>query len=779
MAATGVPGQHVDPRQRGNVKIAALQGGHGPVSSRIRIHHLLALLLTKTLVASAAWLARQWLLIPQVDAYALETYMQGMLGTDTQAEPMVQMAPPASPWAVATMAVSLAAVMLLVVFRVWRWRIAWTEPAIRALAVLAALQFTQLVLWLVALHHLGATIVLVFTQFCEVWVRDLRQGLRKTSGSMPVLFALAIAFGVAAVTGSAVTVRRPLDVDLLDADAIRTLMMSVKMQDATTLAHLVMGYVALGAYAVLSLETGRAVFFCAQHVGGRRRAVVLATVLAAIVLLPCSVLGSMMGAATLPAALVPRHTFTARDALDAAHFTAYLLLAVGMVICDTLVTLTLESYVALYTHVAHAWPMAVVAAMATGFGVFGINLSFVQAGAALCVGFGALRTVLRRSPLYLTSWYRTHAYSLSAAQSAALQAPGTEATALSEAVVLVYRTLVQLRHIVRVILASDDSRRIFLFLCLNLSFMGVQLVWGVWTNSLGLISDAIHMFFDCAAIFMGLVASVMATWPTDDRFHFGYRRVETLSGFANGIFLVLISVFILFEAVQRIIEPPVMHNMMQLLVVSTLGLLVNLFGMFAMGHHHHGHGHCHGHGHDHGHDHGHSHHHHDGHTHAHDDDHAHPPSSHSHNMLGLYLHVMADTLGSVGVIISTILIHYFHWTGFDPIASLLIGALIVASVVPLIMDAGRILCLDLDGDSAHSVEHALQKVEAIPAVARYSAARFWPLDGSALVGTLHVHLAPNASTPSPTEASAHVERVLRAALPALDVVTVQVHDGTD
>ncbi|WFC93834.1 Putative zinc transporter msc2 [Malassezia brasiliensis] len=195
---------------------------------------------------------------------------------------------------------------------------------------------------------------------------------------------------------------------------------------------------------------------------------------------------------------------------------------------------------------------------------------------------------------------------------------------------------------IRAILANSDSRRIFLFLCLNLAFMGVQMLWGVWTNSLGLISDAIHMFFDCAAIFMGLIASVMASWKTDDRFHYGYKRVETLSGFANGIFLVLISVFILFEAVQRIIEPPVMNNMTQLLVVSTLGLLVNLFGMFAM-------------------------------------------VMTMDMITNIATHVMADTLGSVGVIISTILIHYFHWTGFDPIASLLIGLMILGSVVPLPM----------------------------------------------------------------------------------------------
>ena len=117
---------------------------------------------------------------------------------------------------------------------------------------------------------------------------------------------------------------------------------------------------------------------------------------------------------------------------------------------------------------------------------------------------------------------------------------------------------------------------------------------------------AIHMAFDCMAIAVGLIASVMATWPANERFTYGYGRIETLSGFANGIFLILISIFIVFEAIQRMfvasclfflmprganslsssLDPPEM-NTNQLLLVSSLGLGVNLFGMFAMGGHHH------------------------------------------------------------------------------------------------------------------------------------------------------------------------------------------------
>lgn len=579
-----------DPRQRGQVKLEALRGSSMDVSSRIQIYHLLGLLLTKTLVASSAWLTRQWLLVPQFDLETFQLQMHDMLGGNslaskdaTQAASKLAVHSPASVWAVATMATSLASIILMLTFRVWRWKMKWNEKTAQHLAVLAVLLFIQLLLWLVALRHLGATTVLIFTQFCEVWVRDLQIGWRNnTTRSTPVLFALGLMFLVSAISGSAVSIRRPFG-DVLDESAMEALRITSRLQDSISLGNLCKGYLSLCAYALLTVESGRAAFVASRETGGRRRAIILAIALSAVVVLPLSCVGAVLGYNMLPAPLVPGRQLTPQDAFEISHLIAYWVLAVGLLVCDTLVTLTLESYVTLYANAAHAWPMAIVAVMAIGFGVFSINLGWTQLLAGLCVGF-ALHMVLKRSPLFLTSWYRNRAYSTSVEeQRMATQVAGSDTTAISEAMQLSYQVAVQLRAMIRAILANSDSRRIFLFLCLNLAFMGVQMLWGVWTNSLGLISDAIHMFFDCAAIFMGLIASVMASWKTDDRFHYGYKRVETLSGFANGIFLVLISVFILFEAVQRIIEPPVMNNMTQLLVVSTLGLLVNLFGMFAMG----------------------------------------------------------------------------------------------------------------------------------------------------------------------------------------------------
>uniref|UniRef100_A0A3Q2FRC5 Zinc transporter n=1 Tax=Cyprinodon variegatus TaxID=28743 RepID=A0A3Q2FRC5_CYPVA len=267
------------------------------------------------------------------------------------------------------------------------------------------------------------------------------------------------------------------------------------------------------------------------------------------------------------------------------------------------------------------------------------------------------------------------------------------------------------------ILEEYDSRQIFYFLCLNLAFTFVELFYGVWTNSLGLISDGFHMLFDCSALVLGLFAALMTRWKATRIFSYGYGRVEILSGFINGLFLMVIAFFVFVESVTRVLDPPNINTDM-LTPVSVGGLLVNLVGICAFSHaHSHGGKSCpssdHGHSH-HGHSHGeHSH---GGHGHSHGG-HGHSHGSGSRgmnaNMRGVFLHVLADTLGSVGVIISTILIRQFGWLIADPICSLFIATLIFLSVIPLLKDACEVLLLRTPPEQEKDLNCALEKVTAI------------------------------------------------------------------
>nr|XP_029476249.1 zinc transporter 5 [Oncorhynchus nerka] len=307
------------------------------------------------------------------------------------------------------------------------------------------------------------------------------------------------------------------------------------------------------------------------------------------------------------------------------------------------------------------------------------------------------------------------------------------------------------------ILEEYDSRQIFYFLCLNLAFTFVELFYGVWTNSLGLISDGFHMLFDCSALVLGLFAALMTRWKATRIYSYGYGRVEILSGFINGLFLMVIAFFVFVESVTRLVDPPNINTDM-LTPVSVGGLLVNLVGICAFSHAHshgaaksncssHDHGHSHGHGHsEHGHSHGgHGHggngHGQSSHGHSHGSSHGHSHGGGMNaNMRGVFLHVLADTLGSVGVIISTILIRQFGWLIADPICSLFISTLIFLSVIPLLTDAAEVLLLRTPPEHEKDLNIALEKIEKVEGVLSYRDPHFWRHSASVIAGTIHLQL---------------------------------------
>jgi zinc transporter 5/7 len=164
----------------------------------------------------------------------------------------------------------------------------------------------------------------------------------------------------------------------------------------------------------------------------------------------------------------------------------------------------------------------------------------------------------------------------------------------------------------------------------------------------------------------------------------------------------------------------------------------------------------------------------------------------------------------VGVIISTLLIQFYGWTGFDPIASLFIAILIAASVIPLVMDTGKVLALDVaerDVDIQRALTEVFSfsyistlekqlffinllhtKLSSVQGVASYSYPRFWPKDSSSLIGSIHIQLAPSPSSHDPTgphssrrttysKVDRVIERVdtlLRQKISGLEELTIQV-----
>ncbi|RWW50972.1 hypothetical protein BHE74_00042721 [Ensete ventricosum] len=261
---------------------------------------------------------------------------------------------------------------------------------------------------------------------------------------------------------------------------------------------------------------------------------------------------------------------------------------------------------------------------------------------------------------------------------------------------------------IRHILSERKSRKIALFLLINTGYMVVEFVAGFMSNSLGLISDACHMLFDCAALAIGLYASYISRLPANSQFNYGRGRFEVLSGYVNAVFLVLVGALIVLESLERILEPQEISTS-SLLAVSIGGLLVNVSGEssdndMSLS---------------------------DSHKHQHID----------HNMEGIFLHVLADTMGSVGVVISTLLIKYKGWTVADPACSIFISIMIVSSVLPLLRNSAEILLQRVPRAREHDLRLAVDKIVRIKGVQGIQNMHVWNFTNTDIIGTMHLHVS--------------------------------------
>lgn len=222
---------------------------------------------------------------------------------------------------------------------------------------------------------------------------------------------------------------------------------------------------------------------------------------------------------------------------------------------------------------------------------------------------------------------------------------------------------------------NRDARqhRFILSLALTGLIFVVELIGGLWTGSLALLADAGHVFMDAFALGLSYLALRVATLPPNERHTYGYQRMQILAALTNGITLLLIAVEILREAWERVKQPQTIQAG-PMLVIAIVGLGVNILVAFVL------------------------------HEHEHDD----------LNTRSAFLHVMGDTLASVGVIVAGVIILFTGYTWIDPLVSVLIGVLILVSAGRLLKETVHILAEGIpDGMTASGVGDAMRTVPGI------------------------------------------------------------------
>ncbi len=197
---------------------------------------------------------------------------------------------------------------------------------------------------------------------------------------------------------------------------------------------------------------------------------------------------------------------------------------------------------------------------------------------------------------------------------------------------------------------QDSRRRLVLVFGTQAVFFVVELVGGFLTNSLALIADAGHMLSDVGALGLSLLALWWTRKPPTPQKTYGYHRLEILAALINGLALWAISAYILYEAYHRYLEPaPV--NGLPMLVIAGLGLLVNIFGVITLW----------------------------------------GAQRENLNLRSAFLHLAADSLGSLAAVAAGLAIIFQGWYWFDPLAGAGIAVLVFLGSWQLVLEASNIL----------------------------------------------------------------------------------------
>lgn len=220
------------------------------------------------------------------------------------------------------------------------------------------------------------------------------------------------------------------------------------------------------------------------------------------------------------------------------------------------------------------------------------------------------------------------------------------------------------------------ERRFVLSLVLTGLILVAEVVGGLWTGSLALLSDAAHVFLDVFALGMSYLALRLAALPPDDRHTYGFHRMQVLAALLNGATLLLVAVEIFREAWARLQHPsPVLAGPM--LVVAAVGLVVNLVVALVLREHDH----------------------------------------HDLNVRSAFLHVAGDALASVGVIAAGIVILFTGWQWVDPLVSVLIGLIILLGSGRVLRESVHILAEGMpEGLTATQVAEAMGRVAGVEEV---------------------------------------------------------------
>lgn len=258
-------------------------------------------------------------------------------------------------------------------------------------------------------------------------------------------------------------------------------------------------------------------------------------------------------------------------------------------------------------------------------------------------------------------------------------------------------------------------RALLLALAITGTVFLAELVGGLLTGSMALVADAMHMLSDAAGLIIAVVAVLVGKRAVTAAATYGYRRVEVLAALVNAVTVMVISVWIVVEAVRRM-RAPVAVEAGPMMLIALIGLVANAASALLLRR----------------------------------------QRGASINVEGAFLHVLVDLLGSVAVLVAGAVVALTGWNGADVLASLLIAALVVPRAWQLMSQSGRVLLEQVP--RGVDLDRVRTELLGLPGVVRVHDLHVWSLDGTGVLCTAHLVVGESART-QPTLREAH--RALR------------------
>ena len=251
-------------------------------------------------------------------------------------------------------------------------------------------------------------------------------------------------------------------------------------------------------------------------------------------------------------------------------------------------------------------------------------------------------------------------------------------------------------------LRSVSKKRLWIAFFINFVFLFIEVIGGLLSNSLALLADAGHMLTDVSALLLAIFVAHLAEQAPTPKRTYGLLRAEVLGAFLNGAVLVIIVVMVFWEAWRRIGSVPEIDGPL-MLAVAVLGLFANAASVWVLFY----------------------------------------DRNKNVNIKGAYLHMMADTLGSLGAITAGIVILATGWTLIDPIVSFVIGVLILVGSVELLTETVNIL---LEGTPENiDYDEVKEALDAIEHVKSIHDLHIWTISSGIPALSAHIQLYPECS----------------------------------